>query len=73
MSFCPPPQQKFKALYKFCNILIPGRVEQKQFQSGREIFARLTPLVQIDSTQMCWLTLKTVKSLLNLLVFVINC
>ena len=32
MSFCPPPQQKFKALYKFCNILIPGRaVPNKKF------------------------------------------
>ena len=31
MSFCPPPQKKtFKPVYKFCNILIPGRAEQKQ-------------------------------------------
>ena len=28
--------------------------------------------VYVESTQMCWLTSKTVKSLLNLLVFVVN-
>ena len=28
--------------------------------------------VYVDSIQMCWLTSKTVKSLLNLLVFVMN-
>ena len=28
--------------------------------------------VYVESTQLCWLTSKTVKSLLNLLVFVMN-
>ena len=28
--------------------------------------------VYVDSIQMCWLTSKTVKSLMNLLVFVMN-
>ena len=28
--------------------------------------------VYVESTQFCWLTSKTVKSLLNLLVFVMN-
>ena len=44
--------------------------EQKTLRAGPEISAWLTPLV--DNIQMCWLTSKTVKSLLNLLVFVIN-
>ena len=46
------------------------RSEQNNLRAGPEISARLTPLV--DSIQMCWLTSKTVKSLLNLLVFVMN-
>ena len=35
MSFCPPPQNIFKPVYKFCNILIPGRAEQNKF-AGRD-------------------------------------
>ena len=34
MFVTPSPQKIVKPLYKFCNILIPGRAEQKQF-AGR--------------------------------------
>ena len=49
MSFCPPPhtQKIFKPLYKICNILIPGRAEQKNLRAGPEISARLSPLLLI--------------------------
>ena len=41
----PQKHMKFKPLYKFCNILIPGRAEQKNLRAGPEISARLTPLL----------------------------
>ena len=36
ISVCPPSKQIFKQVYKFCNILIPGRAEQKTCESGRK-------------------------------------
>ena len=37
----------FKLLYKFCNILIPGRAEQNNLRAGQEISAQLTSLLLI--------------------------
>ena len=51
MSFCSPPKI-FKPLYKFCNILIPGRAEQNNLQAGPTISARLTPLVENEYVLM---------------------
>ena len=47
-----PPPKVFKPLYKFYNILIPGRAEagraeQNNLRAGPEISARLTPLVNL--------------------------